>query len=397
MKGKPQRNAPMGFIPGTRNLTGVLVLLIFCVTGALIFGSAGPGALELLFSWLTNNVFRSKITAQPEDTFRATAITMVPLGLLGIILGALVGSRFLRAMERLGMRWDRMDAADKVTLFVGIFAGLIASVPLIQIFSYFQVEPIYRILLILGVTVGFSALSVYVLQNVADLLPWNRGPIRGKRSGIKILDTNVIIDGRIYDIAKAGFLEGQLYVPQFVLEELQYIADSHDTLRRQRGRRGLEVLKHIQADFPLEVGVHDRFASDTEEEVDARIVRLARALAADVVTNDFNLNRVATLQGVRVLSLNDLALALRTSVLPEETLQLKVVREGNQLGQGVGYLEDGTMVVIEGGQGSVGDVAEVIVTQVIQTERGKMIFAEMQVSEETQPSRRRNTPRRAQG
>jgi uncharacterized protein YacL len=242
--------------------------------------------------------------------------------------------------------------------------------------------------LYLAVTTGLSALSVYALWSMADILPWNKSRGKARRSGIKILDTNVIIDGRIYDVAKAGFLEGQLYIPKFVLEELQYIADSSDALKRQRGRRGLEVLKHMQADFPIEIGTQDKNSPDMPKEVDARIVRLAKLLGADVVTNDFNLNRVATLQDIRVLSLNDLALALRTNILPQENLPLKIIREGNQYGQGVGYLDDGTMVVVENGQPFVGETVEVLVTQVIQTERGKMIFAEVDGAEEISSRRR---------
>jgi uncharacterized protein YacL len=195
---------------------------------------------------------------------------------------------------------------------------------------------------------------------------------------IKILDTNVIIDGRVYDVARVGFVEGQIYVPQFVLEELQYIADSHDSLRRQRGRRGLDILKLMQTEFNIEVGVHDRLAPDQGDGVDSRLVRLATALGGDLVTNDHNLNRVATLQDVRVLNINDLALSLRPNVLPQEHLDLNIVREGNQIGQGIGYLEDGTMVIVENGRAHIGETLEVMVTQVIQTERGKLIFAEVE-------------------
>lgn len=184
-----------------------------------------------------------------------------------------------------------------------------------------------------------------------------------------------------------------MYVPGFVLEELQYIADSHDALRRQRGRRGLDVLKHMQNEFAMEIRVHDKLALDQGDGVDARLVRLAKSLGADIVTNDFNLNRVAALQDVKVMNLNDLALALRPNVLPTETLELFLSREGNQAGQGVGYLDDGTMVVVENGKPHLGETVDVVVTQVIQTERGKMIFAE--VPGEPDPSaRRRVVPRR---
>jgi uncharacterized protein YacL len=157
----------------------------------------------------------------------------------------------------------------------------------------------------------------------------------------------------------------------------------------------LEVLKHMQNEFPMEIRLHDKLAPDQGDGVDARLVRLAKSLGADIVTNDFNLNRVAALQDVKVMNLNDLALALRPNVLPTETLELYLSREGNQQGQGVGYLEDGTMVVVENGKGHIGDTVDVVVTQVIQTERGKMIFAEVPGEPDINPQRRRTAPRRS--
>jgi uncharacterized protein YacL len=213
------------------------------------------------------------------------------------------------------------------------------------------------------------------LRSMSEVLPWTQHSVTGKRSGIKVLDTNVLIDGRIYDLARTGFLEGEVYIPSFVLQELQHIADSSDALRRQRGRRGLEILRHLQSDFTVEVGKYDRYANDPDEEVDSRLVRIAKAIGGDLVSNDFNLNRVARIQEVQVLNINDLALALRPNVLPGETLEVTVIREGNQAGQGVAYLEDGTMVVVEHGKRLMNETHPVEVTQVIQTERGKMIFA----------------------
>jgi uncharacterized protein YacL len=393
-------------VPGVtpQSATRVAVILVFGGIGAATLGSVAPAILDFLYQRIADlmNLGRSttpgNISTTPGNFTVTGPTTYLPLALLGAMGGGFVGVRFLHAMEKLGVRWDKMEAGDKVTVFVGIFAGLVASIPLLQVFQAFDIPATYRILLISGVTVGLSAVSVYALQTMAEILPWNRSRGKSRRSGIKILDTNVIIDGRIYDVAKTGFLEGQLYVPRFVLEELQYIADSHDALRRARGRRGLEVLKHMQAEFPMEVGTYDKLAPDPNEEVDARLVRLAQALGADIVTNDFNLNRVAALQELSVLSLNDLALSLRTNVLPEETLALKIIREGNQLGQGVGYLDDGTMVVVENGQPFIGELTNVTVTQVIQTERGKMIFAETAANtEHTEAPRRRSSVRRSHG
>jgi uncharacterized protein YacL len=224
-----------------------------------------------------------------------------------------------------------------------------------------------------------------------EALPWYAvgGGAKKKKTGIKILDTNVLIDGRVYDLVKTGFIEGELYIPLFVLNELQYIADSQDSLKRVRGRRGLDYVKRMQTEFSLSVGNYDRFAADQNEKVDARLVKIAKAVGGDLVTSDFNLNRVATVQQVKVLNINEVALALRPEVLPGETLAVHVVKEGNQYLQGVGYLDDGTMVVVEHGRELIGQDAEVTVTQVIQTERGKMIFADARVVESDAPGYQR--------
>jgi len=351
---------------------------------AMVFATGGPGVLFTIYRFVSERILGTGL--QPVQF--ATPATVLPLGLSGGIVGGLLGSWLLRSMEKVGLQWDRLELGDKVTLFCGIIVGLIASLPVLEVGKAIDVQPQYRVLLVGGVTLGLCSLCIYALQSMADILPWNKGRRLARRSGIKILDTNVLIDGRIYDVLKTGFLEGQLYVPRFVLEELQYIADSHDALRRQRGRRGLEVLKHMQNEFQMDVGTHDKYAPDSSEEVDARIVRIATSLGADIVTNDFNLNRVASIQNIRVLSLNDLALSLRTNVLPQEQIHLKIIREGNQYGQGVGYLDDGTMVVVENGQPHIGETLDVTVTQVIQTERGKMIFAEVEGESEGSARRR---------
>lgn len=326
--------------------------------------------------------------------FRPTLSTQLALTALGGILGAFLATLLLRLVAKLAARWERLDLGDRVTVFVGVLLGLLVASPLVTLFSSLNLERSTLALLVAGIGIGSAAIAVYALQSMGDVLPWSRGKGPAKRTGIKILDTNVIIDGRIYDVVRTGFLEGEMYVPQFVLEELQYIADSHDALRRQRGKRGLDVLKIMQNDFPLEVGTHDKYAPEQGDGVDSRLVRLARAIGADLVTNDHNLNRVATLQNVRVLNLNDLSLSLRPNVLPQEKLNLTILREGNQAGQGIGYLDDGTMVVVENGKIAVGETRDVLVTQVIQTERGKLIFAEIE-GEPTEAPRRRPTPRRS--
>lgn len=189
-----------------------------------------------------------------------------------------------------------------------------------------------------------------------------------------LLDTSVIIDGRIADISRTGFIDGTMLIPRFVLQELQHIADSSDALRRNRGRRGLEMLNKLQKESIVPIRITDL---DVEEvhEVDDKLVRLAKNLRCAIVTNDYNLNRVAELQGVRVLNINELANAVRAVVLPGEGMRVRVVQEGKELGQGVGYLDDGTMVVIDNGKKFIGNVIDVTVTRMLQTNQGRMIFA----------------------
>jgi uncharacterized protein YacL len=197
---------------------------------------------------------------------------------------------------------------------------------------------------------------------------------------LKILDTSVIIDGRIADICKTGFLEGTLVIPEFVLEELQHIADSSDVLKRNRGRRGLDILNKIQKELPINVEIYE---GDFEEisEVDSKLVKLAKVSSGMVVTNDFNLNKVCELQGVSVLNINDLANAVKPVVLPGEELKVQVIKDGKEQHQGVAYLDDGTMIVVEGGRDYIGKHIDVVVTSVLQTSAGRMIFAKPKLLE----------------
>ena len=188
------------------------------------------------------------------------------------------------------------------------------------------------------------------------------------------MDTSVIIDGRIADIARTGFLPGSLLIPRFVLNELQYIADSPDSLRRQRGRRGMEVLSQLQKEPVIPVRITDIDVEGVRD-VDDKLVILARQLRCPILTNDYNLNRVAELQGVNVLNVNELANAVKSVLLPGEALSVRVIQEGKESGQGVGYMDDGTMVVIESGQKFLSQEILVTVTKVLQTAAGRMIFA----------------------
>lgn len=302
---------------------------------------------------------------------------LAAMALLGAIVGGAIGNVLVTIWQKSVAKWDKLELGDKVSLFIGIFAGIVASTPFFLVFQ--GLGGVLAPLLTLALVLGFSAVSILALRSMEEVLPWTKNKGVGKRTGRKLLDTNVIIDGRILDVARTGFIEGEIYVPKFVIDEMQYIADSPDALRRQRGRRGLEVLRLLQADYNLTIGTEDEKVAQTGE-VDDRLVQLAKALGGDIVSNDFNLNRVAGLQNVKVLNINDLALSLRPNVLPGEHLTVPVIREGSQVGQGIGYLDDGTMVVVDSGKHFIGETVDTIVTQVIQTERGKMIFADNAVS-----------------
>jgi uncharacterized protein YacL len=200
------------------------------------------------------------------------------------------------------------------------------------------------------------------------------------REGLKssersvLLDTSVIIDGRIADISRTGFIDGTMMIPRFVLAELQHIADSPDPLRRNRGRRGLEMLNKLQKESIVPIRITDLDVEDVRE-VDDKLIRLAKNLHCPIVTNDYNLNRVAELQGVRILNINELANAVRAVVLPGEAMRVYIVQEGKELGQGVGYLDDGTMVVVDNAKRYIGTEIDVTVTRMLQTNQGRMIFA----------------------
>ena len=228
----------------------------------------------------------------------------------------------------------------------------------------------------LGLSVGIKKREeiAYLIGLFAPRLRREAAP-RDSGGPPKILDTSVIIDGRIADVCKTGFVEGPLVVPAFVLEELRHIADATDSLKRNRGRRGLDVLDAIQKLGKPQVQILDRDVGADNEEVDSKLVQLAKKMKARVVTNDYNLNRVAQLHGVEVLNVNELANALKPVVLPGEDMTVQVIRDGKEQGQGVGYLDDGTMIVVEGGRRHIGEQVPVQVTSVYQTGAGRMIFA----------------------
>jgi uncharacterized protein YacL len=226
---------------------------------------------------------------------------------------------------------------------------------------------------------GYIGMVLAMRSNKEDfslIIPYIRFAPQNKPDNLLLLDTSVIVDGRIADLIEANFVEGLIVVPRFVLKELQQIADSNDPIKRARGRRGLEVLNRIQRNTRNEVKIHDGDFPD-EKEVDAKLVRLARNLGAKLYTNDYNLGKVAELQKVNYVNLHDLAKSLRVILLPGEVLSLRIVREGKDKGQGVGYLPDGTMVVVNNAQNAVGQHVEVQVQSQLQTGAGVIVFADL--------------------
>jgi uncharacterized protein YacL len=234
--------------------------------------------------------------------------------------------------------------------------------------SFFSLA-VFLVMAYIGLILGANKGDMLNLQALGGLF----GSERSSRPTSKLLDTSVIIDGRVADIAEAQFLDGTVIIPQFVLRELQLVADSGDPLKRQRGRRGLEVLQRVQKMPHLDVQIaEDDFAQIAE--VDMKLIELAKRYDAKIVTNDFNLNKVATLQGIDIMNVNQLANALKPVVLPGETMRVFVLREGKEYNQGVAYLDDGTMVVVDGARRMINKTIDIIVTSVHQTTAGKMIF-----------------------
>lgn len=261
-------------------------------------------------------------------------------------------------------------------LLIALLIGVLLNFPLSRI-------PWVGPYLSLAVTLVLAYLGVTFILNrkeefsfITSILSKRPASIQESKGTIpaKVLDTSVIIDGRIMDICKTGFLEGEIIIPGFVLEELRHIADSPDQLKRNRGRRGLDILNKMQKEMDIEVKIVNNDYDDITE-VDSKLVKLAQEIGGEIVTNDYNLNKVCELQGVRVLNINELANAVKPIVLPGEEMSAHIIKDGKEAGQGIAYLDDGTMIVVEGGRRYIGDTIEVLVTSVLQTAAGRMIFA----------------------
>lgn len=320
----------------------VLFRIVFSMVTAIIFGLI----FYLLSPWMIQ--LTQKLVKGAEDELEKVPTHQIIIGSIGLIVGLVIAFLISSAIS-------------------------LIPIPFISLLSLV----IYVFLGYLGVSIATrNASDLSKLQDIFKRNTQKASAAAKEVSGAKpkILDTSVIIDGRIADICKTGFVEGSLIIPNFVLEELRHIADSSDSLKRNRGRRGLDILNIIQKELKLDIRIVDTDFEDVAE-VDMKLLKLAQKMNGMVVTNDFNLNKVAELQGVPILNINELANAVKPVVLPGEEMTVHVVKDGKESNQGVAYLDDGTMIVVEGGRRHMNETIDVLVTSVLQTAAGRMIFA----------------------
>jgi uncharacterized protein YacL len=344
------------------------------ILGLIIFAIIG---------WLIGTIWAGTAQLTAESLQR-----ILPLSVVGGVIGAVTAPWIVlrpAAWLRRGVRDLTLSQilAATIGLVIGLLIAALVAIPLQSLpYPFGNILPALAALILayLGITV-----MLLRQQDIFSLFRRRGGTLPGgvnlgadadetQHTDVVLLDTSVIIDGRIADIITTGFIRTPVWVPRFVLNELQYVADSSDTLRRNRGRRGLEMLNRMQKESPVPVRIVDMDVEGARQ-VDAKLVQLGRQLNCPIITNDYNLNRVAGLQGVVVLNINELSNAVKSVVLPGETMLIRVIQEGKEAAQGVGYLDDGTMVVIENGRRYLDNELEVAVTKVLQTNAGRMIFA----------------------
>jgi len=352
-----------------------VTILIFRFFGLILFATAG--------FYLVNQVvplFFPTVAVLPYAI--GSSVVLAALGFL--IMPAIT----LNPINRVRSYLSKVSGPTLLSALIGLVVGLIIAA-LISLPISFLPKPFSSVLpFVAAVLFGYlgAAIAVSRQGDLRDVFQiGHRGPkgshvTTGKWQQDKsiLIDTSVIIDGRIVDIARTGFIAGTLVIPRFVLNELQYIADSAESLRRQRGRRGIEVLSDLQKERAITTTIADIDVEGVRE-VDEKLIMLARQMKAPILTNDYNLNRVAELQGVQVLNINELANAVKSILLPGEILTVNVIQEGKETGQGVAYLDDGTMVVVEDGRNYISKEIEVSVTKVLQTAAGRMIFSKPEV------------------
>jgi uncharacterized protein YacL len=343
--------------------------LIIRLLGMLIVGAVGWKLGEYLAGG-----------TDPEYYLRYVVVLM----LAGVALGGLVAPWVtIKPMQYLRRRIRQVPTQELFATIIGLILGLIVAALiaplLVNLPSPFgEILPFAAALLFMYL--GAAVMNMRQ-QDLFALVEKGFSGEPSSRSGRPVLlDTSVIIDGRIADISQTGFISGTMLVPRFVLNELQHIADSPDSLRRNRGRRGLDMLNRLKEESVTPVRITDMDVPEAYE-VDDKLIMLARNLRCPVVTNDYNLNRVAQLQGVVVLNINELANAVKAVLLPGETINVKIIQEGKELGQGIGYLDDGTMIIVEEGRPYIGQTVPVFVKKVLQKPEGRLVFARPTVDE----------------
>lgn len=329
--------------------------------------------------WESGNDFIKALSLTSSITFQAAIIVaiMTIFGGAGYVLGGIFGRSFKELLLSIEGRLQKYSGTEIFFSVSGLIIGLLAAFFLSFGLVYLPFGTWFVVggFVILG---GFGLMIGFVKRDdLAVLFRMGKGSRKGEATenpgSPKLVDTSAIIDGRIIDIANTGFIEGTLIVPRFVLDELQLISDSQDSLRRQRGRRGLDILNNLKKQGERKIEIMEKDYKEING-VDSKLVQLAKDLDGTVITVDFNLNKVARLQGVKVLNVNELANALKAIVLPGEEMPIRVVKEGKEANQGVAYLDDGTMVVVEDGKKLIGKDINGLVTSVLQTPAGRMIF-----------------------
>jgi uncharacterized protein YacL len=341
-------------------------IIVFGVTGFLL-------GREAYFSLLSPHF--------ANEALQLSLLILSPAAgaVIGALLAPLAQALFEGQLLQAEGAMDRLTPAEiaggAVGLIVGLLIAFLIKGIVFELISDFGRAGTYIAIVLYLILAIFAAYLGARIGAKIRIVPMPRNVLADASAGIaKIVDTSTIVDGRIVEIVESGFLEGALIVPRFVLRELQAISDSVDPLKRTRGRRGFDVLSRLQELAVVEISERD-YGDMAPGNVDARLVRLAQELSAKLVTNDYNLNRIAQVEGVVVLNVNELANAVKPVVLPGEELHVAVIREGKEFHQGVGYLEDGTMIVVEHGRRLIGEETDVIVTSVLQTVAGRMIFA----------------------
>ena len=354
---------------------------IFTLCGALF----GYGVSFLFRGLMVKTNLGEILTLGSTDRGLFSAVAAIIFAFLFFLIAPSIGNHSKRVVKEFESDLQKVPSTELVPGIFGLITGVFFAFLISQLYMGIEIPYIGTVLSVLTyILLGYLGVTIATKRgkDIINTISSTRkaaAPKGKSKSGDatpKILDTSVIIDGRIADIMKTGFIEGNIVIPEFVLVELRHIADCSDNLKRNRGRRGLDILNRIQNDYGIEIYNTDGDKALEEiPEVDVKLLKLAQIMNGKVVTNDFNLNEVALIKGVEVLNINELANALKPVVLPGEDMQLFLVKEGKENNQGVAYLDDGTMIVVEDGKRYIGETIAVVVTSVLQTAAGRMIFA----------------------